>query len=257
MLARSTLTCIASTIPVKMTKTLILSVSLVLLSFVLKAQDNLYRVKADKLNVRETADSKSKIIGFVPQGENVAVLDSTNKQFFKIKVTNGEGWVSSEYLSRISAPNKHVQAKRPVTVEVPKVTQDYSNIIFFAVVALVMGTILYFVFKYSDQSRILIGITTIVVLVVCYFCFITFVQKKVVSGTFVSDSETQYQSFDFKSNDSVVVKDVYTDSLFTSKYVIEDDMIKLYDQQNLILLLIRDDHTLIGEGFTKGTFSKR
>ena len=61
----------------------------------------MYKVTADKLNVRETKDPTSKKIGFVPQNENVQVLDSTDAKYFKIKVSNGEGWVSSQFLTKI------------------------------------------------------------------------------------------------------------------------------------------------------------
>ncbi|MFD2288554.1 SH3 domain-containing protein [Pedobacter petrophilus] len=220
------------------------------------SEDVIYRVTTDNLRVRQNAEPKSKVIGYLPEHENVVVLDSANASYFKIKVTNGEGWVSKEFLVRVS-PVKAVVKKSAVSVEVPKVAKDYSNLILFAIVALVFGTILFFIFKYSNQNKILIGISAILVLVVIYFCFVTFIQAKKVSGTFVSDTDTQYKTFDFKANDSVVVKDTYTDSTFTAKYVIEGDMIKLYDQQNMILLLIRDEQTLVGEGFTRGTFTKK
>lgn len=220
------------------------------------SEDVIYRVTTDNLRVRQKADPKSKVTGYLPENENVAVIDSTNANYFKIKVTNGEGWVSKEFLVRVS-PVKAVVKKNAVSVEVPKIAKDYSNIILFVIVALVFGTILFFIFKYSNQNKILIGISAIVVLIVVYFCFVTFIQPKTVSGTFVSDSDTQYKTFEFKANDSVVVKDTYTDSTFTAKYVIEGDMIKLYDQQNMIMLLIRDEQTLVGEGFTRGTFTKK
>jgi uncharacterized protein YgiM (DUF1202 family) len=222
-----------------------------------EASNDIYRVTTDNLRVREKADPKSKVVGYLPENENVAVLDSTNTSFFKIKVKNGEGWVSKEFLVRVSPPSKPVAAKTPLNVEVPQTEHDYSSIIFFAVVAIILFLILFLVFKYASQSKILIGILTIVILTTAYFCYITFVMKKTVAGTFTSDSETQYQSFDFSTKDSVIVKDIYADSTFTSKYIIDGDMIKLYDQQNTILLLIRDENTLIGEGFTKGTFIKK
>ncbi|MBC6111377.1 SH3 domain-containing protein [Pedobacter fastidiosus] len=239
-----------------MTRIFFVFIALSLFSINLQAQD-IYRVKADKLNVRSTNDPKSKVIGFIKQDENVVVLDSADAKYFKVKVTNGEGWVSKEFLVKIASAVKPAQAKPTIAVEVPKVAKDYSNIIFFAVVALLMGTILFFIFKYSSQNKFLISFSTIIVLVVAYFCFITFIKEKTISGTFASNADTQYKSFDFGTNDSVIVKDVYTDSTFTAKYVIEGDMIKLYDQQNMIMLLIRDENTLIGEGFTRGTFTKK
>lgn len=220
------------------------------------ASADMYRVTADDLRVRQQADPKSKIVGYLPKDENVAVIDSSNTSFYKIKVTNGEGWVSKEFLVRIS-PVKAAAEKTSIAASVPQENKDYTNIIFFAVVALVLITILYFSIKYASGNKFLIGFAVIVILVTGYFCYITFIQAKVVTGTFASNEDIQYKTFNFKSKDSVTVTDAYTDSIFTSKYVIEGDMIKLYDQQNTIMLLIRDDETLIGEGFTRGTFTKK
>ncbi|WP_412465718.1 SH3 domain-containing protein [Pedobacter sp. KLB.chiD] len=220
------------------------------------ANTDMYRVTADDLRVRQQADPKSKIVGYLPKNENVAVIDSSNTSFYKIKVTNGEGWVSKEFLVRIS-PVKAKAEKTNVAASVPQVKQNYTNIIFFAVVALILITILYFSIKYASGNKFLIGFSVIVILVIGYFCYITFIQAKVVTGTFASNEDIQYKSFNFKSKDSVTVTDAYTDSVFTSKYVIDGDMIKLYDQQNTIMLLIRDEETLIGEGFTRGTFTKK
>jgi uncharacterized protein YgiM (DUF1202 family) len=219
--------------------------------------NDMYRTTTDDLRVREKADPKSKIVGHLPKNENVAVIDSSNTSFYKIKVTNGEGWVSKEFLVRISPVNKPAADKTTVAASVPLQTKSYTNIIFFAVVALILITILYFSIKYASGNKFLIGFSVIVILVIGYFCFITFIQEKIVSGTFASTEDIQYKTFNFKSKDSVSVTDAYRDSIFTSKYVVEGDMIKLYDQQNTIMLLIRDDHTLIGEGFTRGTFTKK
>ncbi len=46
-------------------------------------------------------------------------------------------------------------------------------------------------------------------------------------------------------------------STFTTNYKIDGDVIKLQQQENTILLMIRDEHTLIGEGFTKGVYQKK
>lgn len=222
-----------------------------------KTNNDIYRVTTDNLRVRERADPKSKIVGYLPENENVAVLDSTNTSFFKIKVTNGEGWVSKEFLVRISPQAKSIDAKAAVSASIPQSAENYSNLIFFGVVALILIIILYFSLKYASGNNFLIAFATIVILVIGYFCFITFVKEKTVSGTFTSTEDIQYKVFNFKSRDSVLVQDAYTDSSFISKYVIDGDMIKLYDQQNTIMLLIRDDKTLVGEGFTRGVFTKK
>ncbi|KQM77299.1 hypothetical protein ASE74_18840 [Pedobacter sp. Leaf216] len=218
---------------------------------------DMYRTTTDDLRVREKADAKSKIVGHLPKNENVAVIDSSDASFYKIKVTNGEGWVSKEFLVRISPINKPAANKGTVAASVPHENKDYTNVVFFVIVALILIAILYFSIKYASGNKALIGFSVVIILVTGYFCYITFIQKKVVSGTFASNEDIQYKTFDFKSKDSVTVADAYKDSIFTSKYVIDGDMIKLYDQQNTIMLLIRDEKTLIGEGFTRGTFTKK
>lgn len=230
-----------------------LLLSLVLFSFCADGQD-LYKVTADKLNVRETKDPSSKKIGFVPQDENVQVLDSTDAKYFKIKVTNGEGWVSKEYLTRISpAPVAHAQAPK-ILVE-QKVSSDNSKIYFIGFIVLVMIGLLFCVFKFLN-SKVLMGVSTCIVLAVGYLCYLNFMVEKSVSGKYVSTGDGEYQSFEFKPQNAVVIEDSYTDTLVTTKYDVEGDMIKFKQQENTILLLIRDNNTLIGEGFTRGTFKK-
>lgn len=235
-------------------KSFLFSIALILFCLNLSAQD-LYKVTADKLRVRETNSTDSKIIGFVPQNENVQVLDSTDAKYFKVKVTNGEGWVSSEFLKRISpAPIQKVQ---PKVVEVkPSVIKKDSNILFISLVALVLLSMLFLIFKFLMHNKPLMVFAIVCVISIGYLCFSMFLVQKTISGKFTSDSDTQYLSFDFKSKDSVVIQDTYTDSLFTAKYIIEGEMIKLKQQENTILLMIRDNQTLIGEGFTKGVYNK-
>ncbi|WP_316768546.1 SH3 domain-containing protein [Pedobacter frigiditerrae] len=233
-----------------------LLISLVLFSFSVDAQD-LYKVTADKLNVRETKDPTSKKIGFVPQDENVQVLDSlTDAKFFKIKVTNGEGWVSKEYLTRISpVPSAQTQAQAPKVLVEQKVGTDNSKIYFICFVVLVMIGLLFCVFKFLN-SKVLMGISTCLILAVGYLSYLNFMVEKSVSGKYVSIGDGDYQSFEFKPQNAVVIEDSYTDTLVTTKYDVEGDIIKFKQQENTILLLIRDNNTLIGEGFTRGTFKK-
>jgi uncharacterized protein YgiM (DUF1202 family) len=235
-------------------KSFLFSIALILFCLNLSAQD-LYKVTADKLRVRETNSTDSKIIGFVPQNENVQVLDSTDAKYFKVKVTNGEGWVSSEFLQRVSpAPIQKVQ---PKVVEVkPAVIKEDSNILFISLVALVLLSMLFLIFKFLIHNKPLMVFAIVCVISIGYLCFSMFLVQKTISGKFTSDSDTQYLSFDFKSKDSVVIQDTYADSLFTAKYIIEGEMIKLKQQENTILLMIRDNQTLIGEGFTKGVYNK-
>ncbi len=228
--------------------------TLILFCLNLSAQD-LYKVTADKLRVRETNSTDSKIIGFIPQNENVQVLDSTNAKYFKVKLTNGEGYVSSEFLTRISpAPVQKVQPKI-AQVQPASVKQD-SNIVFISLVTVVLLGMLFLIFKFLMHNKALMIIAAVCVIAIGYLCFSMFLVQKKISGKFTSDSDTQYLSFDFKAKDSVTIEDTYADSLFTAHYVIEGDMIKFKQQENTILLMIRDNQTLIGEGFTKGVYNK-
>ncbi len=220
----------------------------------LSAQD-LYKVTADKLRVRETNSTDSKIIGFIPQGENVQVLDSTNAKYFKVKVTNGEGYVSSEFLTRVS-PAKVQKVQTNVTqIKAPEIKKD-SNILFISLVTIVLLLMLFLIFKFLKHRKTSMILATVGVIAIGYLCFTMFLVQKKINGKFTSDSDTQYLSFEFKPKDSVTIEDTYADSLFTAHYVIEGDMIKFKQQENTILLLIRDSKTLIGEGFTKGVYNK-
>ncbi len=55
-------------------------------------------VKADLLNMRQTPGGE--IIGRIPNGTEVSVLDNSDSNWFKISVNGKEGYVSSEYLSK-------------------------------------------------------------------------------------------------------------------------------------------------------------
>lgn len=227
---------------------------LLLISFYSRAQDIIYRVTADRLNVRETIDPTSKKIGFLPQNENVAVIDSTDSKYFKVKMTNGEGWVSKEYLVRIS-PVPAKPSALPIQKAEQKSAIDYSNIIFIGLVLSVMIVLVIVIVKFVPQNAFKI-FSIAVILAVAYFFYLGFIVKKTVSGKYITDTDVQYQSFDFKSKDSVIIHDVYFDTLTTSAYTVDGDVIKFKQQENTFILLIRDDSTLVGEGFTKGIFKR-
>lgn len=231
---------------------------LFLLAFLLSsinllAQD-MYKVTADKLRVRETNSTDSKIIGFIPQNENVQVLDSTDAKYFKVKVTNGEGWVSSEFLTRVSPlPVKQIQAPKIIVEQ--EVNKDNSKIIFICFVVAIMLASLFLIFKFIN-NKIVMAIAACIVLAVGYLSYMTFVVEKAVSGKYINTGDGDYSSFEFKPSNEVIIEDSYTDTLITTKYTVEGDMIKFKQQENTIMLLIRDNNTLVGEGFTRGTFKK-
>lgn len=226
---------------------------LIAFSFSISAQD-MYKVTADKLNVRETKDPTSKKIGFVPQNENVQVLDSADAKFFKIKVTNGEGFVSSEYLTRVS-PMPAKKADAPKVMVQQQTSKDNSKTIFIVFVAIVMLGSLFLIFKFLN-NKVLMVLAACVVLAVGYLSYLTFIVEKSVAGKYFNHGDGDYNSFEFKNN-NVIIEDAYMDTLITTKYTVEGDMIKFKQQENTIMLLIRDDNTLVGEGFTRGTFTKQ
>lgn len=235
-------------------KVLSLLMGLILSTNLLFAQD-LYKVTADKLNVRESADAKSKIIGFVPNGENVQVLESSDPKFYKIKVTNGEGWASKEFLTKIESA-KPATPKAVVKESTAVKTTDYNNIIVLMLVGglLVIGLII--ALKYTNNKAI-VGLAILIVVAISYFTYANFFEQKNVSGRYINTKvKAQYESFDFISKDSVMVRDFYTDSTFTTPYTITDNIIRLKDNENVIILLVQDENVLIGEGFTDGTFKR-
>jgi hypothetical protein len=227
----------------------------VLFTISLAAQD-MYRVTGDDINVRETNSTKGKVIGSLPANENVQVLDSSDAKFFKIKVTNGEGYVSSAFLTKIaSAPIKKAE-QQEIKIVTPKTTNSNANLAFVAIVALIIFGLLFFIFKFLTNNIPLLVLSTILVLAIGYFSFTMLFTQKAVSGKYTSTEDLQYQTFEFKSKDSVVVLDTYADSVFTAKYTVQDDMVKFKQQENTFILMIRDNNTLVGEGFTKGIFKK-
>lgn len=237
-----------------MNKSCVLLIFFTFLAFSINAQE-MYSVNADKLNVRATKDPSSKKIGFVPQGENVEVIDSSDANYFKIKVSNGEGWVSRNYLQRVSpAPVKQQPISAPSTES--KATNDHSGLIFIVFAVAVIVILLLIIIKFVPNKLFMI-FSLAIVLIIAYFFYLGFIVEKVVAGKYVTDSDSQYQSFEFKSKDVVVIHDNYLDSLTTAHYTIEGDVIKFKQQENTFLLLIRDDATLVGEGFTKGIFRKK
>lgn len=236
-----------------MNKSFALLLTLVFFSLTLNAQD-IYRVTADNLRVRETNNINSKIIGFLPQDENVAVLDSTDAKYFKVKMTDGEGWASSEFLTRVSpAPVK--KAQPAVKLTAPTMFKSDSNLVFVSIVAFILLGMLFLIFKYLKNVPLMIFFA-LIILAMGYFSFTMLLLQKKIVGKYFSSEDLQYPSFDFKSKDSVVVLDAYADSTFAASYEIEGDMIKFKQQENTFMLMIRDESTLIGEGFTKGVFKK-
>lgn len=54
-------------------------------------------VKTDSLNVRSDASTDAEVLGQVPEGEKLTVVEEKNG-WVKVSIEEGEGWVSSEYV---------------------------------------------------------------------------------------------------------------------------------------------------------------
>ncbi|MGY3052260.1 hypothetical protein ACVWYG_000450 [Pedobacter sp. UYEF25] len=233
-----------------MFKYFFLLIGFIILSGNLKAQE-MYRVTADKLNIRETEKTNSKVIGFIPEGENVMVLDSSKVDVFKVKVTNGEGWVSGKFLQRINAPKK-----LPVKVQIKVVEKQNSETLYIGLLVVAAAIGIGLIYKFANSRQFLIWLTAIVVLTVIYLSYLEFFKQRTVGGLYTTATDQQYKSFEFKAKDSVTVKNTYTDSTFTVPYKIKNDMVEFPDGQNSIMLLIINENTLEGQGFTSGTYKK-
>ena len=218
----------------------------------LHAQE-MYKVTADKLNIRETEKSNSKIIGFIPEGENVMVLDSSKVSVFKVRVTNGEGWVASKFLQRINAPKKQeATAQAPVVKE----AKGSNSLSLYLPILLLIVIVIWLLYKYTKGRQFLIWVTVIIALIVVYFTYLEFFKPKLIIGRYTTSTDEQFKSFDFASKDSVTVTASYLDSTFKVPFSVENNVVKFSDGQNTIMLLIVNENTLEGEGFTSGTYKK-
>jgi len=76
-------------------------------------------VKADLLYMRQTPGGE--IIGGLPNGTEVNVLDSSNSDWFKISVNGKEGYVSSQYLSKPASVDNTVPATESAATATPPI----------------------------------------------------------------------------------------------------------------------------------------
>ena len=79
----------------------------------------------------------------------------------------------------------------------------------------------------------------------------------VLNGTYISDSDRAlYQSFTFKGNSTVVIKDGIFGFDFATIYEKDGNLIRIKTDQSDLLLEIVTPDSLVGEGFAKGSFKK-
>jgi hypothetical protein len=77
-----------------------------------------------------------------------------------------------------------------------------------------------------------------------------------LQGTYISFDNPYYHKLVFKGKTTVVVIDAIFGMSFASSYVLDEDYIRIRTDKSDLLLQIKDNKTLIGEGFASGTFIK-
>lgn len=53
------------------------------------------------LNVRKSASETAEVIGSLPKGTIVELINKDNAEWFKVKFSSGEGFCSSKYLKKV------------------------------------------------------------------------------------------------------------------------------------------------------------
>ena len=67
-------------------------------------------------------------------------------------------------------------------------------------------------------------------------------------------SSCLYDQLEFKGNNTVVITAL--GQTYSTSYVVDDDYVRIKTDKTDLLLKIKDDQTLIGEGFIAGLFVK-
>ena len=78
-----------------------------------------------------------------------------------------------------------------------------------------------------------------------------------LQGTYVSKRNPFYRKLVFKGKSTVVIVDALLGFSFPSSYVVDEDYIRIRTDKSDLLLRIKDNHTLVGEGFAEGVFKKQ
>ncbi|RZL29247.1 MAG: SH3 domain-containing protein, partial [Pedobacter sp.] len=99
-----------------MTRIFFLLIAFSIFSNRITAQDT-YRVKADKVNVRASNNAKSKVVATVNQNENVTVIDANDSKLYKVKLKNGEGWISKDFLEKVATSTPSAASPQSTTTQ--------------------------------------------------------------------------------------------------------------------------------------------
>ncbi len=81
-------------------------------------------------------------------------------------------------------------------------------------------------------------------------------ERKKLFGEYVNTGKGFYKSFDFKGESSVVITDGIFGMPFATSYVKDGQLLRMRTDKSDLMLTIKDSKTLIGEGFSDGTYIK-
>ena len=82
-------------------------------------------------------------------------------------------------------------------------------------------------------------------------------EKKKFLGIYVNTQKGLYKKFDFKGETSCMVTDGIFGMGYASSYERDGNIIRVITDKSDLLLTIKDDKTLVGEGYAKGTYIKK
>ena len=82
-------------------------------------------------------------------------------------------------------------------------------------------------------------------------------EKKKFFGEYQNIKRGLYKSFDFKGETSVVITDGIIGFPFATSYIRDGQILRISTDKSDLMLTIKDDKTLVGEGFAEGTYKKK
>ncbi|MEQ7800535.1 SH3 domain-containing protein [Pedobacter sp. ASV1-7] len=207
--------------------------------------NEMYRVNTERLNVRESPSASGLTIGYLDVNTLVEALDTTNSSWYKIKVNNGIGYVSSHYLVK------------KATIEPTSELTNYDlKVIGIGGFSIILIVFLYYLFQNKTRKYALTLLLTTSVGVGIFYSYKALIMKPSISGIYVNTKGGIYRSFDFKGGSTVLVKDGIIGLDFAVGYIVDGNIIRITSNTGDLLLNIKDENTLIGEGFSTGIYKK-
>ena len=77
-----------------------------------------------------------------------------------------------------------------------------------------------------------------------------------LQGIYVSKNCAFYRKLIFRGKKTATIVDAFWGMRFTSSYEVDDNYVRVKTDKSDLLFEIKDNKTLVGEGFAKGTFTK-